>query len=92
MPEQSSYFSVGDIPKRMSQKGYPRPHMSTCYRWAYRGARGVKLSTILVGGSRLTCEEWLDEFISRLNIQPTAQTRATSLNKQADEFLDAEGL
>jgi hypothetical protein len=31
--------------------------------WAYRGARGVKLRTVRLGGTLLTRREWLEQFI-----------------------------
>ena len=40
---------------------------STCYRWRTRGCRGVKLETILIGGSRFTSLEALDRFVEQTN-------------------------
>ena len=31
-----------------------RPHLSTCLRWCTRGSRGVRLSSRVLGGRRLT--------------------------------------
>lgn len=42
---------------------YPgRPHVSTIFRWAQRGVRGVTLETILCGGRRFTSSEALQRF------------------------------
>jgi hypothetical protein len=46
-----------------------RPGVSTVHRWAADGLRGgrVKLKTLLLGGKRLTTEEWLHDFVRALN-------------------------
>jgi hypothetical protein len=46
-----------------------RPGVSTVHRWAADGLRGgrVKLKTLLLGGKRLTTEEWLHDFVKALN-------------------------
>lgn len=31
-----------------------RPHLSTPWRWAVKGCRGIRLRTVVVGGRRLT--------------------------------------
>lgn len=41
--------------------GY-RPNRSTVHRWRTRGARGVKLETVLIGGKRFTSEAKLQAF------------------------------
>jgi len=39
---------------------------ATPWRWALRGLRGRRLRTQLVGGIRMSCGLWLDEFFSAL--------------------------
>ena len=39
-------------------------HVATVYRWLYRGVRGRKLKSVLVGGRRRIFESELDAFLS----------------------------
>jgi hypothetical protein len=41
-----------------------RPHVSTVWRWVFRGVRGIKLLTIVRGGRRFTTHRYLAEFVS----------------------------
>lgn len=43
-----------------------RPCVSTFYRWATVGVRGVKLETIVCGGARCTTQQALQRFFDRL--------------------------
>lgn len=40
-----------------------RPHLATVHRWRLRGARGVRLESVLVGGKRFTSQEAIQRFI-----------------------------
>lgn len=40
------------------------PHLATIWRWIYRGVRGQKLGTIVVGGRRFTTKEEIEKFIA----------------------------
>jgi hypothetical protein len=44
-----------------------RPNVSTLWRWATKGTRGVKLETWIVGGVRCTTPAALEKFLQRLN-------------------------
>ncbi|MBM4005680.1 MAG: DUF1580 domain-containing protein [Planctomycetes bacterium] len=39
-------------------------HISTIHRWRLRGVRGVKLETVLRGGTRVTSREALARFFA----------------------------
>ena len=48
-----------------------RPNPCTTWRWSAKGVKGVKLQVLFVGGTRLTTEEWVQDFIdavSRVNM------------------------
>lgn len=74
-------------------------HISTVFRWATKGAKGVLLESIRVGGKRYTSREALQRFIDRQNAlledpgpllrSPAARDRA---QRRADEELDQEGI
>lgn len=51
------------LPRRRAGR---KPHVSTCYRWATRGLRGICLETIQVGGTTCTSREALQRFFERL--------------------------
>jgi hypothetical protein len=40
-----------------------RPNLSTSWRWSTKGARGIRLETVIVGGKRLTTVEMVRAFI-----------------------------
>ena len=42
-------------------------HVNTLFRWCLQGVRGVKLRSVLIGGTRYTSRRWLDEFLASLN-------------------------
>lgn len=43
------------------------PAIATRWRWAGKGARGVKLETLIIGGQRYTSVEAVARFIAALN-------------------------
>ena len=46
-----------------------KAHISTLYRWATAGCKGVVLETIQIGGTRCTSREALQRFFERLSGQ-----------------------
>src|SRR5262245_44002875 len=81
---------IRDLPRRRRGR---RPHVSTLYRWAMRGLRGVRLETICVGGTLCTSREAVLRFFEALTQQrqthakgPTvsSQAQADAVNKQLD--------
>jgi uncharacterized protein DUF1580 len=56
------------LPKLHSGK---RPHVSTLFRWAERGIKGVRLETIRIGGRVCTSREALHRFFERLSADDT---------------------
>jgi hypothetical protein len=71
-----------------------KPDLSTIYRWAEAGVRGVKLETIVVAGSTCTTIPALLRFLAAMNgravtASPTArQRRQQALQEEADAYLD----
>jgi hypothetical protein len=48
-----------------------RPNPCTTWRWSSKGVKGVKLQVVFMGGTRLTTEEWVQDFmdaVSRANM------------------------
>ena len=52
------------VPRRRRGR---KTHLSTIYRWATVGVRGVVLETLQCGGSRVTSREALQRFFERLS-------------------------
>ena len=44
-----------------------RPNPCTAWRWSSKGVKGVRLQASFMGGSRLTTEEWVREFIDAVS-------------------------
>lgn len=51
------------LTKAVEQATGYRPHLSTILRWCTRGARGRILSSVMVGGRRMTTIEAVQAFI-----------------------------
>jgi hypothetical protein len=61
-------ISFADAAKSLPRRRQGRKiHVSTFYRWATIGCRGVVLETIQIGGSRCTSLEAMDRFFQRLS-------------------------
>ncbi len=77
--------------------GAPRPHASTCIRWALRGVGTpkVRLETVKVGGRRFTSPGAVRRFIAQLSAPAAAPAAAGPDRRRqvdrADAELDAEG-
>jgi len=76
-----------------------RPHLSTLWRWCHRGVRGIKLETVLIGGTRFTSREALQRFFDRTTaaadgVQPVARTSAERRRsiEAAERELDDAGI
>jgi hypothetical protein len=58
-------------------------HVSTLYRWATAGCRGIRLETIQVGGTCCTSREALQRFFEALTLARGGPTGRTSGAEQA---------
>ena len=83
------------FPRRRKGK---KTHVSTVYRWAQAGVRGVRLETIQVGATKCTSLEAMQRFCNRLtNPKVSAPTSATPQARQrqiaaAEAELTAAGI
>jgi hypothetical protein len=84
------------LPPRRKGK---RPAVSTLFRWAQRGIRGVRLETLQVGGTKCTSLEALQRFFDRLTrgedsaSQPTlSPSRQRRASEQAERELQRLGV
>ncbi|MCA9218649.1 MAG: DUF1580 domain-containing protein [Planctomycetales bacterium] len=64
MGKLKNLYPISHVPKRVSEitDGTKKVHTSTTHRWRQRGIKGIKLRTIMIGGDRYCCDEWLLEF------------------------------
>lgn len=46
-----------------------RPNVSTIWRWALKGVRGVILESVLIGGIRHCSDEAIERFLEEVNRQ-----------------------
>jgi hypothetical protein len=56
--------AAGELPRRRRGR---KTHVSTLYRWATVGCRGIVLETIQIGGTRCTSREGMQRFFERLS-------------------------
>ena len=43
------------------------PHVATVWRWCSRGVRGVRLESLVIGGTRLVTQDAIDRFLAATN-------------------------
>ena len=58
-------LELNKVPANLERRTGKRLNVSTVYRWINRGIAGVKLETILIGGSRFTSAEALNRFFAQ---------------------------
>jgi hypothetical protein len=58
------------------RRGGKRPHSATIFRWCVDGCRGVKLESIMVGGTRCTSIEAMQRFFDALTESADAEHSA----------------
>ena len=62
------YIRLIDVPEL---HWLPTSSRATVRGWAYKGVRGIKLRTTMLGGVRYTTALWLREFFAALNASPS---------------------
>lgn len=63
LSNEEKVFSLAKATKRVAN----HPHLSTLWRWATKGCRGIRLKTTLIGGQRYTTDEYLEQFFAAIN-------------------------
>ena len=88
-----------DVPVWTKEHLGNRVHPSTIHRWRIRGARGVRLETVLAGGKRYTSHEALLRFCAGTTAASDSSSvgrREVVLNQTkidaSARFLDDEGV
>jgi hypothetical protein len=83
--------AAAELPRRRRGK---KTNVSTLYRWATAGCKGVVLETIQVGGTRCTSREGLQRFFEKLtlprqagnaNTAPIAAVRSAAQRQRRSE-------
>ena len=83
--------AAAELPRRRRGK---KTNVSTLYRWATAGCRGVVLETIQVGATRCTSREGLQRFFEKLtlprqagnaNTAPIAAVRSAAQRQRRSE-------
>lgn len=64
-----SLTTATKLPCFRNRRAGKRINVSTLWRWASVGVRGVKLETIMAGGSRTTSLEAIERFFDALTAQ-----------------------
>lgn len=94
-----SLIPFRDVPAWTKEHLGHRVHPSTIQRWRLRGARGVKLETLLAGGTRYTSSEALSRFFAATTAAADGESHIvvsdvpdTKRMTAAEAFLSAEGV
>ena len=78
------------IPVSQAAGLFPKkPSSATLWRWILHGVKGVRLSTLLVGGRRYVTEQMVRDFLAELNNSHHGSLTSKS-EEIANKFLDRE--
>ena len=96
-PSIENPIRLQDVPRLQwlpGRRAGSRLNVSTVFRWAQHGCKGVRLETIQVGGAKATSEEAIKRFFAKLSDPiapiPTPMQRQQQIAK-ADAALSAAG-
>ena len=76
-----SLTAATKLPCFSNRRSGKRINVSTLWRWATLGVRGIKLETIMAGGSRATSLEAIERFFQALTRQAEPQAIAPPLHQ-----------
>jgi hypothetical protein len=79
--------AADELPRRRRGR---RTHVSTLYRWATVGCRGIVLETLQVGGTRCTSLEALQRFFENLSASKDSPSARTSTRTAGRRARDSE--
>lgn len=79
-------IAITDIPKHLPGK---RVAITTPWRWATKGCRGVVLETFHIGGRRYTTKQALEEFHAKINADNPPQESEADVARRANEACSA---
>ena len=71
------------IPFELAGNSIPgRPARCTLFRWTFKGVRGTRLETLLIGNKRFTSREAIARFIASQNADQTPAPSITPHQRQ----------
>ena len=92
-PLGSDTFPLTEAARRIPRlRNDRRVSVSTLWRWAFRGLRGVRLETTLIGGVRVTSAEALRQFFAALNCPSRSDEPSPGRQEKAASELDRIGI
>lgn len=65
------------------------PGVSTLWRWVSKGARGVTLESVLIGGKRYTSAEALDRFFAATTAAANGEAAPVRTTRQRAKAIEA---
>ncbi len=65
-------------------------NVATVWRWCQKGARGVRLESLAVGGRRVTSQEAFERFIAATNPEAAATPPAPTPHERRKAIAAAE--
>ena len=70
---------IKEVPAHLEKITGKLPHIASIYRWIQIGIAGIRLDTLIIGGTRLTSTEALDRFFQE---STKAKAKGKSLPKK----------
>lgn len=96
--QSETLLQLREVPTWTDENLGRRVHISTVFRWRQRGARGVKLETVLIGGNRYTSVEALHRFFAKSTAAAEGNDRVVHFetvdrqHQQAESYFESEGI
>jgi Protein of unknown function (DUF1580) len=87
-------IALSDVPKHLpARRGGKKVHVSSVFRWAQRGCKGVKLEALQAGGTKVTSAEALQRFFEKLTAAASGEplpVRSSAAQSRAIKSAAAE--
>lgn len=92
-PSSDTLISLNQVPSHLENLTGKRPHLASIYRWLKTGIAGVRLESLIIGGTRVTSIEALERFFQASTeakdkqlSKPLANVRRNTIEAQAKKF------
>lgn len=79
-------LAARECPNRKGGRGVG---VATIWRWVQRGVRGIRLETIMVGGTRMTTPEALARFFAEVTAVADSKLTPRRVARQREQAIEA---
>ncbi len=84
--ENEELIRLQDVPGLLPKVNGKSVHWITCFRWATRGVRGIRLQATFTGGRRATSRQAVERFLAALAARDNQPEPADTMRKRSREL------